>query len=227
LARTTLEVIYKNHGMSILISTGLIFCVFSDKYFDLLDKIGLLLSFVLLVCMLYVSGRSYRYNYIPITIYVVFGILFFLDFILPPALAWIKAPHILVLLCLIIPVNANILNSRFSSEPAVVRFARIVSGEKNPTLINYRSMDLGVQNIAGLLPNNKYYYVPNISYNVFPEILDEQDAIINSKAVMFVVCRDMNALDTNAQEALLRNYVVIDSSFEENASYTLLRRKPL
>jgi hypothetical protein len=223
LVRTILIVIYRNYVMSIMISAGLVVCIFSGKYFDRLEKISLLLSFALLLCMLYASGAHWRYNYIPSTVYVVFGIIFFLDFILPSVLIWIKTPYIFVLLCFIIPVNANMQSSRlFSPEPAVVRFARIVSREENPTLINYHTLDLGVQNIAGLLPNNKYFYVPNISYDVFPEVFDEQDAIINNRAVMFVVC-NMDNLDTNAVELLLRNYTVVDSS---EGMDTLLKRKP-
>jgi hypothetical protein len=226
LIRTTLCVFNHNYLMSIMISVGLVFFILSDKYFDLLEKISLLMSFALLLCMLFASGRYYSYTYIPITVYIVFGIIMLLDSVSP--LTWIKAPHGLVLLCcLIIPVNTNIWwNSRLSHEPVVVKYARIINEEKNPTLLNYHSMDSGVQNIAGLLPNNKYFYVPNISYNVFPAILDEQDAIINSSAVMFVVCRGMDSMDTNTVEALLRNYFVVDSSFEREMQYTLLKRKP-
>ncbi|WP_170175054.1 glycosyltransferase family 39 protein [Vagococcus acidifermentans] len=89
----------------------------------------------------------------------------------------------------IFPQNAGVSLNNTDSEPAQVRFAKIIRQEKNPTLLNYGHLDMGLYQAADILPINYFFHRVNIPHNHLPEMMDEQNRVVNKKQVMFVVCR--------------------------------------
>ena len=104
-------------------------------------------------------------------------------------------------LAIVVGTNGTIKQSKFfpgsatvnahgsTKGPAQKKFAEIIKSEKNPTLLNYGSLDLGFYHASGVLPSNYYFEKQNIEYEMLPEMMDEQNDIINKKKVDFVVIR--------------------------------------
>jgi hypothetical protein len=113
------------------------------------------------------------------------------------------------------------------AELAQTRFAAIMNGEKDPTLLNYGFLDGGFYTAADILPTTKYFCRLNMR---LPEMTAAQDAAIRDKAVMFVVTRS-GGKGQDAQSALLlrENYALVAQAEQEfehrHFTYSLYRRK--
>lgn len=222
---TVLQAFYTNATVSVLLLYGLVVFILSGKYLSITGKISLFLSFAALLFVSYGIGRNYRYNYIPVTVFIVFAIVMLIE-ILPDILKKNKWYGI-ILVVMMIPMNKNISYSKlFSDEPLAVIFSRMVKTEPNPDIIYYDMLDFGIQNVVGFTPSQKYYYHPGISSDVFPEILNKQEEAIKNKAVSFVLVTDINTIKNGKPEfynILINNYEILGQAVEKRREYTLLR----
>ena len=66
------------------------------------------------------------------------------------------------------------------------KFAKIINSVDNSTMLNYGFLDGGFYYAAEKVPANKYYYRSNLT---IPEMIDEQNDIVNNKKVDFIVTR--------------------------------------
>ena len=82
------------------------------------------------------------------------------------------------------------------SEIVQYRFAEIINKEKNPTILQYRSIDEGFYTASGIMPINKFFEQVNIDSTNLPDSYLEQDDIIRNKKVMFVIVRKFD-MDRN------------------------------
>ena len=69
-------------------------------------------------------------------------------------------------------------------------FLEVLDNYENPTLLNYDNLDGGFYTTANILPNTKYFMRQNISYEQYPDILDEQNRLIKEQGVDFVIIRE-------------------------------------
>lgn len=126
-------------------------------------------TFVCLFLTSYSGGRSYNYYSFIFSLYMPLAFCF-VDVFLSKYinkninLNNFYAVAVGILLCLLSnPFSYNkalrdITSDNYYLEP----FARIICKEKNPTLINYKVMDLGLYNYCGVVPKYKYFSVTNI-----------------------------------------------------------------
>ncbi|MBR4434784.1 MAG: hypothetical protein IKS90_01660 [Clostridia bacterium] len=66
------------------------------------------------------------------------------------------------------------------------KFEAIISRKENPTLLNYGFLDAGFYRVADIKPQNRFFCKLNI---VLPEMMQEQNDIVENHKVDFVVTR--------------------------------------
>lgn len=94
------------------------------------------------------------------------------------------------------------------------QFRSEIMKEKNPTLLN---IAFGEGNslftTTGITPTEKYFFCPNIYYNMFPDIRDNQTIYIEEKRTQFIISSNIGFNYDYFQEleALKNNYTMIDS----------------
>ena len=76
-------------------------------------------------------------------------------------------------------------------------------------------------------PTVKYFFSPNIYYNMYPNIRDEQTEYIENKSVDFIISSSegFNYHYFETLEALHNNYTIIDSTKWIGATYYLYKKK--
>jgi hypothetical protein len=123
--------------------------------------------------------------------------------------------------------KAEILREQEPNNP-VFLFSDIIMKEKNPTLLNL-SLDLGngVFTKANIMPNVKYFISPNLPYNIYPEMRDEQTKYIENKKVQFII---LSGFSFNFDyfynlPALNDNYKVIGTYVENRTKTYYLYKK--
>lgn len=135
--------------------------------------------------------------------------------------------YMLSILLLLISINLNnffslgaetILRQRYPDGPHF-QFKDVILKEMNPTLLN---IGFGLGNAlfttTGITPNTKYFFCPNIYYEMFPDIRDNQTIYIEQKKTQFIISSNVgfNYDYFEELEALKNNYTVIDSCMMMN-----------
>lgn len=128
------------------------------------------------------------------------------------------------------PDNPSISLDGSASEPAQLRFAKLIRQEDNPTLLNYGQLDMGLYQAADVLPVNYFFEKQNIPDSRLPQMMAEQNRLVDEKQVMFVVVRTLQGKsETEIPEHIRRNYDLIavhDQFFEQDRTYWLYKVKP-
>lgn len=108
---------------------------------------------------------------------------------------------------------------------------KILAEKENPTLVVLGlNTAVGIFTYADITPNIKYFAAPNLSYDFYPEMRDEQSKYIENKEVDFVVLTDYSFdYDYFKDYApLINNYTLIDTFLEDNfKTYYLFERNDL
>jgi len=110
--------------------------------------------------------------------------------------------------------------------PAQKKFAEIINKCKDPSLLNYGTLDLGLYTASDILPQNYYFHKVNIANEYLPEMMTEQNNIIRNREVEFVVSRMRykDDIDKYIPSILLENYSLISkhNQFSDGGEYTYL-----
>ncbi len=239
------------------LGTGI--AIFKDDLFaDMDSKIILAAAFAANGYFSFYGGKSYTYYFQVFYPFMSIGLLLFMMMILRKkkenkSMQSNVAMTFLVFcysLALTFSFNQQIRETRFnsdnpsveivaegeekssSSRPAQLVFADIMNEKENPTLLNYGRIDMGFYTAADILPINKYFEKPNITYEKYPDIMDEQNELIASAAVDFVVLRGdyMEATEDDLMtDDMKQNYEVVATHHQEyedvEYTYWLLGRK--
>jgi hypothetical protein len=233
--RTMIDVVYVTYVISFFIVSGMVLFIFSNHYFSTkAPKINIVLSFFMLILMIYLSGVHRPYHtYIPITVYAIFPVIVLLNYFQKEYAAKIKNVHILILAVIsfsfIIRTNNNLAFSKMlTSEPTMAKWARLIVKEENPTILNFQTMELGLHTLTGLVPSNKYFFTHVIPHEKYPAVLDEQLKIIDNSEVQFVIAltgpNTSNAIPV-IYENLSANYDLVDSYIDAKNMYLLYKAK--
>lgn len=201
------------------------------------SRVCLLCSWFVLYFFLFAGGTRYRYYFLIMAVYALFGVLALLSPLetrLPdkPWLRRLLPPTITVLLtaaCL--PTsNCRIEYGRDKGDYPQFAFAQIMSNA--PSLLNYRFLDGGFYLASGApLPDTRYFCTVNIYKSKLPEMYDEQDALLQTSAVEYVVTRYELDGRPNDKEppcaALEANYACIADAQDPPTGYgyKLYRRR--
>lgn len=134
--------------------------------------------------MLFIFGPGRRYEYYS------FDMWMFACFALLPLCT---VPKIVRRAMLVIPPlaafcltpNKGIMRMKKDDFPQY-KFARIISQYKDPTLLNYGTLDCGLFTVCDIVPSNKYFIHMHMP---LAEMAQEQERIIQDGGVDFVVSR--------------------------------------
>lgn len=155
-------------------------------------KIGVLIVYLSTFFFNYIGLKRYIYYFLVMSPFIVlFGIFIsnvFTHIHIPTKyMAIIVIP---VLWFFVYQFSPNTYFIETSKESlAQYTFADIINQEENPTLLQYGYLDCGFYMVADILPTEKYFMKLNISYDVFPDIMDAQNLAIQEKHTDFVVMR--------------------------------------
>lgn len=198
-------------------------------------RTGLILSFFILFAAIFSSPKYVYYYSIPYYVYALPGCIALCRFIRIPATK--TACAILFILILAWGVKQRdffgiqISEMVRSEKPTgiVFQFGEIVKKEQAPTLLNL-GLDEGnaVFTVANLMPTVKYFISPNLPYNSYPQMRDEQTKYIENREVQFVILAEgaMNYSYFHKLPALNENYAIVDSyPANDHQVYYLYKRK--
>lgn len=128
--------------------------------------------------------------------------------------------------------DRHVLQRQETPSGMIHQFSNIIIKEHNPTLLNLgNDLGNGVFTKTGILPNVKYFVTPNILYEAFADMRDEQTRYIRDKEVQFVILAEgsFNYNYFSNLEYLQENYALADSYFQGNClmniTYFLYKRK--
>lgn len=206
---------------------------------NILGKIALILSFVTLHVVIFMSPNYVFYYSVPYYIFSALGCIVIADILskyLKLANRWYSYLVIYVIVLMIGIYNTNffgvdkdILLRKKEPEGLVFQFSKIVEKEKKPTLLNL-GLDLGngVFTKANILSNVKYFISPNLPYDTYPEMRDEQTEYIEDRKVQFIILAEFsfNFEYFHNLPSLTDNYEVVDTYVEHGTkTYYLYKRK--
>ena len=227
----TVDNIKNSFIVTFLISIfGILSFTFSKN--NKVPKYSILTSYLLTLFFTYASGRSSCYFYLAFMPFVFIGIINIVKFFDNKR---IENNQILILtifaFILTISSNSNYHSSRIykPEKPIQITVAEVLKKYDNPTLLEYKIMDLGFYLPANIIPE-KYFYIPNISYDVYPKVYDEQDKYLKSGKIDFVItCQDIDkdVLPHEENKILMDNYKLYKNYNDYSNRYILYIRKDL
>lgn len=112
----------------------------------------------------------------------------------------------------------TLLRQRYPDGPHY-KFREEIIKEKNPTLLNIAFGDgNALFSTTNITPNVKYFFCPNIYYEMFPDVRDNQTIYIEEKKTQFIISSNIGFNYTYFQEldALKKNYTLVDSCVMTN-----------
>lgn len=205
----------------LLTTVGLLVLILDRKIIHSVE--GLLLFFGSYFCLIVatLSARSnLPYYYLICVPFIVMSLL--------PVLVRINSKQtvtstILVALSslvLTVTFNTNVKDSRIyplnqatdmtlkSKVPAQIAFAKRIKQSADHSFLNYNSLDMGVYQALGELPQNRFFFKANLPAAKFPAMMDEQNQMIAQKKVKYVATSVIGNHDVGANTPMLlaKNY---------------------
>jgi hypothetical protein len=229
---------YDNYEFAIILAGALYFP--AGYIGNILGKTGLALSFASLYTIIFMPANYVFYYSVPYYIYCIPGIIVILD--ISRRYIKIQSRRRFYLFFTIIALACGIATKGFFGKPKEVilrqkeedngvlyKFYNVVAKEKEPTLM-VLGLDAttGIFTKANIMPNIKYFISPNLPYNIYPEMRDEQTRYIAEKKIQFIVLsRASFSFDYYTALPVLRENYTLASTFEENgrSTYFLYKRK--
>ncbi|MBK5721767.1 glycosyltransferase family 39 protein [Dysgonomonas sp. Marseille-P4677] len=228
---------YDNYEF-VIILIGAVY--FPFKYIGCrIGKAAIILSFASLYTVIFMAANYVFYYSMPYYIFSILGCIVILDLVRK----YIRIqPHwYFYLLFTIVALACGIKTKEFFSRSKEVilrqkqpndvlhKFYNIVIQEKNPTLMCLGlDATTGIFTMANIMPNVKYFISPNLPYNIYPEMRDEQTRYIEDKEVEFIILSGASfSYDYYRALPILQENYNLESTFEENgiSTYFLYKRK--
>lgn len=210
---------------------GVFMLSFTKKYVSsIYYRIGILLSFLLSFAIICLSKYIMTYAHIVIYAYAIFGLIFIFQLISRFIKGKSQVVAVIATFFIALAIGINTKNFFYQDSDCLLRkkecnymqkeFADIINKEKNPTLLNI-GLDLGVYTKTGIIPTYKYFFYPNIPYQIFPEIRDYQMGLIKQKKPMFIVIGDKSAYYDEYKNlpALNENYKLMATYNQNSTEY--------
>jgi len=184
-------------SMCVLLFIGVIY--FPIKYIG--NKIGkwaIMLSGISAITLIYMSPVYQYYYPIPLLLFSGLGILS-IFLLIKKYVTTSQLPFSIVFILAVVLVYAGMSQKDLSEmriagllvkNPGILmqKTRNIIIQEKNPTLMNL-SFGLGnsLFTTCDIVPNVKYFVSPNVTYESYPDMRDEQEQCIKNKEVQFII----------------------------------------
>jgi len=180
-----------------LMGLGLFIFLTVKKYSKTaIEKIGIALSFILLLITVYGGGQARKYYFVIFAPLFIFGIIVLLG-LYNDAYGPIKSKKVLSAIAVLIIIgslslvyltNQNVYMMKIDKEDLVqYKYAEIINETENATLLNYGFLDSGFFTTTGIVPSTRFAHQPNFDYSRYPEIRDEQNRYIREAITDYVV----------------------------------------
>ncbi len=203
-----------------------------SDFLKLDEKCLLFIPLLTTITFVYI-GKSFKYYFFILALFIVFGLLFLNQYLLKKK----SYSKLVIITCFISLFPLIFLLSKNTKDMfypkdyyAQVVFANKIkeSGVDNPTLLNYGFLDGGFYFTTNTLPNTYYFQQNNFDYEIFPDNKDAQDNYVKSSRCDFIILRLKDETFTYL-DPLFKNYqvIAIHEQKTENfqATYILLEHK--
>lgn len=221
--------------IALLFIGGLFYIVFVCRKFTMSYRFSLVGGFCALLFSVY-FGQVMAYSRIPFLIFALFG--FIALFSVVPRFSMSQRLSnngkrmlclLLSMVVLVVVVNNNkMLITKDKNKPGRTivtcqqEMAEIIKsrGDEGASVLEIGMLNRAFYTVLDVVPNRKYFYKPNISYEQCPEILDSQLAYVEEHAADYVIIaagKDPMELDkltgsdinTKINRAILENYSLV------------------
>lgn len=170
------------------------------------------------IILILITNPISAYYFIPIFVFGIYGIIFFIELINKIKCISTTKNNILILInCIILLIYTVAFNNntkdmlRDKNEYPQYQVAEYVksSGIENPTLLQYKMTDRGFFNILGISPTNRYFALNNFTKEELPEMYEDfENALINAIAD-FVVVTEETYNEADDYALLIMNYDLV------------------
>ena len=204
---TVLMALFLNIPTLLLLASGVIFFMLSRRKFLRAGRISIGMAFVVLVGLVFSSGRAYPYLFLPLVSFAGFGIVLLIsrlseilfrrrpDVLAGPRITPARlATCAVAILVITVVSNGTWTESKLFGTPqgGTERIASMIredfgDREGDPNILFFNSGDIGIMGLAGAAPQVRFFYAPVISYEVYPEMIDAQLGYIRDGIVDYIV----------------------------------------
>lgn len=228
-------ILFDHKATSCMVILGLVGFLFIK---GVKQKFSNILIVLFMLFFIFGSGRYFVYYSIPITIFSIFGFIV-IGVVIKNILNHLKLTEklkdkkiieylslgvpVLVAVCLsiIVPLKAsnNVKFMELGQEDLPhYKFKEIICKEKNPTLLNYGFLDMGLYTVCDIVPTERFFCGFNIELD---DIGKEQNSCLDEGRVMFVVSSNYEIENDNYEFVSEASYI----SEVQNRTFRLYKLK--
>ncbi len=234
-----------NMGFTLLLFIGGAWVLFTKKLFS---GIGFRLAFAAMVCfqtiVVFGPGNMSSYYILALAMPAIIGIPALVQFFAetakfiashngltekyekiaayrPTRKAGVAAAAAALVVCaaVCLLVSNNVRFMKYDKEDLMqYKFAEIINRQEDATLLNYGTLDQGLYTVAEIIPDCKYFCNLNLSYDVFPELMDTQNEFVSSRRPDFVLVSNLGTVD-EIPEIVLENYQIAAQAYQPESSF--------
>lgn len=183
------------------------------------ENIYLIINTLFLLLFLFIGGTNFRYYSLPIQPFMIFGLIFIIILLEKIRINKIIIKYIIpfsiitILICLPIAYLRSPNTEYIRKEKSYyAQFTFLKKIKTNTTILNYDFLDGGFYLTTNTYPSTYYFHKINISYDIYPKILEEQRRYIKEGLIDYVIARNIKSKD---KELLEKNYELIDIHKQE------------
>lgn len=260
LKNTVHTVFYSYFIFTVIIVFGLLYFIYKYRS-NLLLNMSIFFSFLL--TMIGISVKPFGYVYIPISIYGLFGYMAIYNLVTKSGIHKSEQQKsdklykntIISVFTVFIIFIATIGNNGLISQPInrvtrinTIPFQQTIADiilsdtPENHSVLEVLTLDYGIYTASGLIPQSRYFYLPNVDYEQYPDVfLEQYNDIINKKNAYLVcmfaasyheglddVLMDKDNYLDKFNNAIIENYslvnVVEGTYLQDNIEYYLYKR---
>lgn len=191
-------------------------------------NLTLLTCFLTTGIFIYIGGTSYHYYPFILSPFILVVVLILLSSMSKQSWEKLNLPCLIMCLIAAYHICGNTKMMFLSKENyAQYQFAKIIEKSDEPTILNYGFLDGGFYTITGNLPNFYYFMKNNISYQKYPEMMDQQREYVREKQPNFVIAK--STLSLVHRNEIEKNYQLIAQHTQKyqtkQVTYLLYERK--
>ncbi len=218
----------------IIILYGCFYFIFIKYFKTKIYNFSFFFSWLILFLIIYSGDSILSYYFLIFIPFIFLGLVAFMQ-----TFDYLKFSYkIIIPLCIVLSLITTILNTNLNSNTSKIKhqnndalssITKDLKKEKAKKILEYYTLDIGLYNRLNIVPNIKYFYIPNIDYEIYPQAFDEQNRYLKEKLVDFVIVRAYHINSSNYFkefeniEKNYRLYKYYDSI--ESYRYYLFKRK--
>lgn len=195
--------LYHNGWFVLIIMLGSLGSIMLLKNTKMYLKISLLVCILFSIIGLYWGLKFFYYYGLPLVIFGIFIFIFLLSYLDKYFIS--RRRYFIYFIVFILSVvlsyfHANYKEQILSKKEDYFQFKYAEYMDKDATLLNMGYLDAGLYTVSGILPNTKFFEVQNISYDKYPDNLDDMEYNVknkNIKYILFFTKRDISYVEKN------------------------------